>query len=138
VRLELFKEFLVSSDSLRVYKGSKLLFSSRRDRLLPLLEYINMFATGYTEVAVFDKVIGNAAALLCIKANCREVYSRLASQLAIKTLDKYGIKYHFTNIVSYIKQSSSEDMCPMERLSIDKDSDEFYEIMMSKIRQLIL
>ena len=134
MHIGLIKEFLISKDSLWVYKNGKLLFSSRRDGLLPLLEYINMFSTGYTDVEVFDKVIGNAAALLCIKANCCEVYSPVASQLAVKTLYKHGIKYHLDCIVPYIKQKSSEEMCPMERLSIDKNSDEFYKIMMSKVQ----
>ncbi|MFC1874682.1 DUF1893 domain-containing protein [Chloroflexota bacterium] len=129
MRKGLFKEFLISKDSLWVYKGNNLLFSSNRDRLLPLLEYIYVFATSYTEVAIFDKIIGNAAALLCIKANCSEVYSSVASQMATKTLDKYGIRYHFTQIVPYIQQPHSEEMCPMETLSIDKSPGEFYEIM---------
>jgi len=34
-----FDEFLKSRDTVRVYKGDKLLFSSQKERLLPLLEY---------------------------------------------------------------------------------------------------
>ena len=119
----------MSYDTFRVYKGSKLFFVSNRGGLLPLCEYIKSFVPHHRLVVVFDKIMGNAAALLCVKATCLEVYSPLGSRLAVKTLDKYGIRYHFTKIVPYIQQPHSEEMCPMETLSIDKGPDEFYEIM---------
>ena len=125
-----FNRFLIGSDTLQVYKGSKLLFASNKDRLLPLLEYIDRFAH-YHQVVIFDKIMGNAAALLAVKASCREVYSPLGSQLAIKTLDKYHIKYHLTETVPYIQKANGEEMCPMEKLSIDKEPEEFYEALRS-------
>ena len=129
--IPLFNEFLVSDDTLQVYKDSKLLFSSNKDRLLPLLEYLDRFATYHQQVIIFDKIMGNAAALLSIEASCQEVYSPLGSQLAIKTLEKYGIKYHITELIPYIQQPNREDMCPMEKLSLNKGPTEFYEVMRS-------
>ena len=78
---------------------------------------------------MFDKIVGGAAALLSIKAGCHKVYSPLGSQLAIKTLDRYGIRYHFAEIVPFIQKPGGEDMCPMERLSIGKAPEEFLEVM---------
>ena len=127
----LFDEFLTSRDTLRVYKDGRLLFSSSKDRLLPLLEYFDRAVPLYQQVVIFDKVMGNAAALLSVKAGCQEIYSPLGSQLAIKTLDKYGIKYHITEIVPYIQKANREEMCPMEQLSIDKEPEEFYEALRS-------
>ncbi len=129
MHIRLFDEFLVSRDSLQVYEGNKLTFVSTRDRLLPLMEYISDFNPHHQQVIIFDKVVGNAAALLVVKANCQEVYSPLGSQLAMTTLDKYGVKYFLTEIVPYIKQQNVEEMCPMEKLSIGKGPEEFYEIM---------
>ena len=123
----LFSQFLTSSDTFHVYKAGNLLFTSNKGRLIPLIEYIDRFAPCYQQVVIFDKVIGNAAALLCVKATCREVYSPLGSQLAIGTLEKYGIKYHFNEIVAYIQRSDGEGMCPMESLSINKEPEEFYK-----------
>ncbi|MFC1932217.1 DUF1893 domain-containing protein [Chloroflexota bacterium] len=125
----LFNEFLTSGDTCQVYKDNKLLFSSNKDRLLPLLEYIDRFALYHQQVVIFDKIMGNAAALLSVKASCEEVYSPLGSQLAVKTLDKYSIKYHLTEIVPYIQKPNGEDMCPMEKLSINIEPEEFYEII---------
>lgn len=84
-------------------------------------------------MVIFDKIMGNAAALLSINANCQEVYSLLGSQLAIKTLDKYGIKYHLIEIVPYIQKPGGEAICSMEKLSIDKEPEEFYEVMRSSL-----
>jgi len=112
-----------------VYKDSNLLFSSDKDRLFPLLEYIDKLAFYHQQVVIFDKVMGNAATLLSVKANCREVYSPLGSQIAVKTLNKYGIKYHLTKIVPHIQRPNEEDMCPMEKLSINKEPEKFYEII---------
>jgi len=130
-----FSEFLTSGDTLRVYEGSQLVFSSNKDRLLPLLEYIDQFAPHHQQVVIFDKIMGNAAALLSIKAGCREVYSPFGSQIAIRTLDKYGIKYYFSEIVPCIQKPGGTDMCPMEKLSIDKGPEEFYEVMINIINR---
>ena len=100
---DFFNEFLISGDTLRVYEDSQLIFTSDKDRLLPLLEYIDRFAVYHQRVVILDKIMGNAAALLSVKANCQEVYSPLGSQLATKQLDKYGIKYHLSKIVPYIQ-----------------------------------
>jgi hypothetical protein len=130
----LFNEFSASGDTLRVYKDNELLFSSNKDRLLPLLEYIDRFAPHHRQVVILDKIMGNAAALLSIVASCQEVYSPLGSQLAANTFEKYGIKYHFTEIVPCIQQPNRKDMCPMEKLSLDKGPEEFYEVMRDTIK----
>ena len=130
----LFNKFVISDDTLQVYKDNQLLFASKRDRLLPIVEYIDKFAPYHPQVVIFDKIMGNAAALLAIKADCREVYSPLGSQFAATTLDKYNIKYHLSEAVPYIQKPDQEEMCPMEKLSLDKEPGEFYEVMKTIIR----
>jgi len=132
---QLFPEFVSSDDTLRVYEGDKLVFSSQKDRLLPLMEYLGRFAAAHNEVVIFDKIIGNAAALLAVKAQCREVFSPLGSELAMQTLGKYGITYHFTRTVPNIQRADGEGMCPMEKLSIGKGPEDFYQIMLEKINR---
>ena len=128
----IFREFLASDDTLRVYKDDRLLFASGEDRLLPLLEYIDKFASCEEAVTVFDRVVGNAAALLLVKILCTEVYSPLGSELAAQTLSNHGISYHFTETVSCIQNDSGEDMCPMEKLSMGKQPEEFYQVLMRR------
>jgi hypothetical protein len=126
---KIFAEFLQSPDTVRVYKGEKMLFSSREERLMPLLEYAKRLAPYEQGVTVFDRVVGNAAALLLQKILCKEVYSPLGSEAAIKALDSFGIKYHFTEIVLCIQDDSRQNLCPMEKMSQGKTSEEFYQIM---------
>ena len=126
---ESFSEFLLSSDSLWVFKGNSIIFRSSKEGLLPLLDYIEQFAPCRDSVRIFDKIMGNAAALLSIKAGCREVYSPFGSELAVKTLSNYGIKYHILEIVPHIQNRSKEGMCPMEKLSLGKNPDDFYELL---------
>ena len=132
---QLFPEFVSSDDTLRVYEGDKLVFSSQKDRLLPLMEYLGRFAAAHNEVVIFDKIIGNAAALLAVKAQCREIFSPLGSELAVQTLGKYGITYHFTRTVPNIQRADGEGMCPMEKLSLGKGPDEFYQAMIEIINR---
>ncbi len=131
---QLFHQFVASDDTLQVYDRDTLVFSSRQDRLLPLMEYLDRWAT-HRQVVIFDKIMGNAAALLSVRANCREAYSPLGSQIAVETFEKYGIKHHITKLVPYIQKDNGEDMCPMEKLSLDKEPEEFYQVMRHTIRQ---
>jgi len=130
---DMFNAFLSSDDTLRIYRDETLIFSSEKERLLPLMEYLAENKPVETPVIIFDKVIGNAAALLAVKANCREAYSPLGSDIAIKTLGKHNIEYHLTEIVPYITRPDGKGMCPMEKLSIGKEPEEFYREMKSRI-----
>ena len=128
---QLFDLFLKSEDTLRIYNEHKLLFSSNKDRLEPLIEYIKNSGDRNSPVVVFDKIAGNAAALLMVKIGCREIYSPLGSQIAVKTFTKYKIRYHLLKAVPFIQRESMNDMCPMERLSIDKEPEEFYHLVLA-------
>jgi hypothetical protein len=127
----LFNEFLVSNDKLRVYSGDRLIFTSSRDGLSSLIEYIDKLSPLKKDVSVFDRVVGNAAALLLKRIFCREVYGPLGSELAVKTLRRFGIDYHFAEIVPYIRGRGQEGMCPMEKLSLGKSPEEFYQACLS-------
>jgi len=125
----LFHEFLISGDTLWVYEGKRRLFTSNKSILLPLLEYIDNSAPCQKGVTILDRIMGNAAALLSVKAGAKEVYSPLGSELATNTLDRYNIEHYLSEIVPFIRTRDGKDMCPMEKLSISRDMspDEFYE-----------
>ncbi|MFC2038280.1 DUF1893 domain-containing protein [Chloroflexota bacterium] len=130
---DLFNDFLNSTNTLQIYAEDKLVFSSDKDRLRPLLEYLGEVADPPPQVVIFDRVVGNAAALLAVRANSIEIYSPMGSELAVESLDKYGIKHHFNEIVPYIQQPNKE-MCPMEKLSLGKTPEEFHETMKNLIK----
>lgn len=130
----LYEDFLASGDTLRTYEGYKLLFSSAKERLAPLMEYITSGTGGDRPVTIFDKVMGNAAALLSVRANAREVFSPLGSDLAVKTLSKFGIVHHLDATVPFILRPDGILMCPMEELSIGKSPDEFYVVLKARMK----
>ncbi|MDD5127869.1 MAG: DUF1893 domain-containing protein [Dehalococcoidales bacterium] len=123
-----------SLETLRVYAGDRLVFTSAKDRLLPIMEYLGTAAHGYKSVVIMDKIMGNAAALLAVMADCREVYSPLGSEPAVRTLEAHRIKYNLSKIVPRIMKPDGSDMCPMEKLSIGKTPQEFHAIMKEKIK----
>ncbi|MBA7712307.1 hypothetical protein ES703_121280 [subsurface metagenome] len=130
---DLYKAFISSGDTLRIYDGETPAFSSKKERLLPLMEYIAAQKSGGGALIIYDKVMGNGAALLAVKINAREVYSPLGSEIAVKTLQKYGIKYHLDKTVPRIKRPDGQGMCPMEELSIGKDPEEFYLALKARL-----
>ncbi|MCJ7605170.1 MAG: DUF1893 domain-containing protein [Dehalococcoidales bacterium] len=130
---DLYQTFLASDDTLRVYRAGTLIFSSTKDRLLPLVDFLEGFGRGSEPVLVYDKVMGNAAACLAVLANAREVYSPMGSELAVATLDDYGITHHLDEVVPFILQDDGVSMCPMEELSIDKEPEDFYEALKARI-----
>ncbi len=136
---DLFSAFLASDDTLRIYQDETLVFSSEKDRLLPLMEFIVLQQKDSVQqpVTIFDRIMGNAAALLAVKVNCREVYSPLGSELAVRTLERYGIEYHLSEIVPYIQRPDGKGICPMEQLSINKEPEEFYREMKARINKSI-
>jgi len=123
----LFARFVNSSDTFRVYHQGKLIFKSKKEQLRPLLDYIDEFSPQVQGVVIFDRIVGNAAALLLKKAFCLEIYSPLGSEFAARTLSEQGIKYHFSQTVPYIINKAGDDICPMEKLSLGKGSEEFFQ-----------
>ncbi len=126
---KLFARFVNSSDTFRVYCKGKLIFKSKQEQLRPLLDYIDEFSPRVKGVVIFDRIVGNAAALLLKKAFCLEIYSPLGSEFAARTLSEQGIKYHFSRTVPHITNKAGDDICPMEKLSLGKSSEEFFQLL---------
>ena len=128
-----YTAFLNSNDTLRIYREKRLVFASKKEQLHPLLEYLDGNKTIRRPVTIYDKIMGNAAALLSIIANAREVYSPLGSELAIKTLEKRGIRFHLDKVVPFIMRDDGRGMCPMEQLSSGKEPEEFYRQLKARL-----
>ena len=121
---ELLEQFIQSGDTLWVYKEMAPIFQSRKERLASLLDYIDTFVPRIKGATMFDRIVGNAAALLLKKALCHQVYSPVASEMAVRSLEKFDINYHFSEVVPFILEENG--ICPLEKLSVGKTPDEFY------------
>ena len=133
----LYQQFMASGDTLWVLSDSKRVFSSKKDLLVPLLEYIQQFSPIYTEVTVFDRIMGNAAALLSINALAKEIRSPKGSQHALNTLKEFNIEYHIDEIVPFIQARDGVNTCPMEEMSVSGSfsPEEFYNEVLQKYKQ---
>jgi hypothetical protein len=131
---DFFKSFCNSQDTVWICRGHDILFQSTRKGIAPLIEYIDTYGSSPGDIIAYDRVIGNAAALLLEKAGCMAVFSVIGSELAEKTLQSLDITYSFAHVVPYIVNRTGEGMCPFEKASIGTSSDEFFQYVKERIR----
>ena len=122
--------------SILVEKDGKIIFQSSKSMLRPLYEGLNNYAEEMQGATVIDKIVGRAAAYLCILAKVGKVITPLASETAKEVLDKHGIILYAADSIPYIINRDGTDMCPMEKMASESVSPEdFYERLKSKVRQ---
>jgi hypothetical protein len=124
-----FEDFLKSDLTLQVFSENKIIFQSRKEGVRGLVEFIEKYGRENKEIVIFDKVVGNAAALLFAFLGAKEIFSQIGSQLAEKTLKEFKIKYYFKETIVNILNKDETDLCPFEKLSLGKSPQEFYDCL---------
>jgi hypothetical protein len=71
-----------------------------------------------------DRVLGKAAALLCVYAKSSSVYASVMSNLGEKILEKFSIPYQHDTLVPNILNRRGTDTCPFEKAVMNTDSPE--------------
>ena len=99
-----------------ISNNNKILFTSKDRGVKPIIDFILSFTNDDT-FYLADKVIGKAAALLCVKAKINYVFTKVISSPAKTIFDKYGISYEFDSEVPAIQNRTKTDLCPMEGLA---------------------
>lgn len=127
-----FEKFLKSSWGLELWLGNKTIFRSKKSGVRGLLDFINERGGGQEGIVIFDKIVGQAVAFLAAYLGAKEVYGGTGSELAAKALEKYKIKFHFQKTIPNILNRDKTDLCPMEKLSIDKAPEEFYKCLINR------
>jgi len=113
-------------------KNGKIIYRSKKERLLPLLFCLKNNPGRLKNAVVFDKIVGRAAALLMIYGKIKSVMTPTISRSAVKELEKHKIKVEYKTITGKIMNKAGDDLCPMEKLSKNKKPGEFARIMMEK------
>lgn len=78
----------------------------------------------YEELAdaiVYDKIIGKAAAVICVNAGAKKVYGKLMSKPAKEYLKKNGIKFSYDMLVDKIQNRAGDGICPLENCVLNED-----------------
>ena len=99
-----------------IYKANELIFASEKRGVAPLIDFISTYGPD-GDYSLADKVIGKAAALLCVKAGIRHVYAGVISEPALGIFNDHDISLAYDKVVPAIKNRTNTGLCPMEGLS---------------------
>ena len=119
--------------SLALIKDNKIIFSSTKSRLVPLLECIQRFKIKVNNCILHDRRIGLAAARLIVFSNMiSKVFTLTCSFQAKELLEKNNIQLIADEFVVNILKENGE-ICPMElRAKELNDNKEFYLFLINK------
>lgn len=130
-----FKKFLKSSWGLEIYYQEKAIFKSKKAGVKGLLDFIKKYDRRYGGVVIFDKIVGRGAALLAVYLRAQAFYGKTGSKLARKILKKSKIKFYFQKTVPSILNKKKTDLCPFEKLSLNKTPKQFYNSLKKQLVQ---
>ena len=76
-----FEQFIKSSWGLELWLGDKRIFRSKKSGVRGLLDFINERGEKHEGIIIFDKIVGQAVALLAAYLRAKEVYGATAVKL---------------------------------------------------------
>ncbi|RVU55505.1 DUF1893 domain-containing protein [Anaerosphaera multitolerans] len=104
--------------SLVVVKNGKVLFKSKDRGIKPLYLAVTERREVLEGASVVDKVIGKAAAMLCVYGKFHEIHTEVISKEAKEILRENEIKHTYEELTFRIMNRSGADLCPMEKISM--------------------
>lgn len=138
--LEIAKSKLLEDDlSFVVVKNGQVLFEADRQGIGGFLRAIEKFGGDLGSSSVADKVVGVAAAMLCVYSGVVSVFALTLSEGGAKVLEANNIAYSFEERVSNILNRGKTDVCPFEKLAMASVSPgEAYLKLRSLARELMM
>lgn len=127
--LEKTESFASGPWSLIVEGKEGLIYRSREARLLPLLDCIDKHYPEMLGATVLDKMVGRAAALLCVYARVGLILTPTVSEPAVETLKGFGVPFVALEKVERIMDLEQTGPCPMEKKAAGKSPDQFYQLL---------
>ena len=120
--------------SLALIKDDKIIFSSKKSSLKPLIECIKRYKLKFKGCVLHDKIIGLAAARLIIHSKMIKLaFGCIVSKPAKDLLEKNGIKINTQEIVNNILNKNEDGICPMEKKAIEIKDDVLFLSEMDKL-----
>lgn len=117
--LNIARERLIQKNlALVVVKKDEVVFETSSHGIGGLLKTIEELGKEMKGSSVGDKVVGKAAALLCIHAGVLGVFAIIASEKAVQELRKNNVLCRFKNRVPHILNSQRSRICPFEKLVV--------------------
>jgi len=121
--IELARSLLENEQwNLVIVKGGRALFNSRERGVAPLFRAIQSMGKDLHNAAIADRIVGSAAAMLCLHARITSVYAGIASRGALDMLKRQGVAISSESIVPYISNYDGTDLCPFEKLASNSEN----------------
>ena len=118
--LELAKLKLIEENlSLVIVKRGKVIFETNKQGISGFLQAIEKLDKNLVAASAADKIVGVAAAMLCVYAGVASVFALTISEEGIRVLEDNNILYLFEKKVSNILNRNKTDVCPFEKLAMD-------------------
>jgi hypothetical protein len=123
-RLLLEKDF-----SLVIAKEGTIVFETKQSGVSGFLSAIEELGReSLHDASVADRIVGRAAALLCVYCGVKAVYAVVLSEGGKKVLSENGVALEFESLVPSILNRQKTGTCPFEKLvSTISDGDEAYK-----------
>lgn len=113
-----------------ISEDKNIIFESNEKGIKPLVASVSLIKGA----AVADKIIGKAAALVCVFGGAKAVFGHIMSESAQAVLKENNIDFAFNKSVDYIINRLGTDMCPMEKLVMQVNSPiEAFKILSEKV-----
>ena len=138
--LELAKLKLTKEDlSLVIVKKGKVIFETKKPGIGGFLHAIEKLDKEMVASSAADKIVGVAAALLCVYAGVASVFALTVSERGIKVLEDNNVACMFEKKVSNILNRSKNDVCPFEKMAMASGSpDEAYVKLKSLANEMMM
>jgi len=126
--LELAKLKLKERDlTLVIVKEGKVIFETKSQGIGGFLQAIEKLDKRLVASSVADKIVGAAAAMLCVYSEVSSVFAVTISEEGIRVLEDNNIIYQFESEVPNILNHDKTDICPFEKRAIgSRDPKEAY------------
>ncbi len=115
--LQMARDELKEKDcALVITKNERILFETKATGIRGLLTAVDQLSIDMKDASVADKIVGEAAAQLCLHSKVQEVYAVTMSQCAKNLFDNSRTDYEYENLVPHILNMKKTDLCPFEKI----------------------
>ncbi|NLX74443.1 MAG: DUF1893 domain-containing protein [Synergistaceae bacterium] len=103
-------------------KNNEIVDEEKGRGISPLITIYKKRKKNLRESIVVDKVIGKAAAMICVSAGVREVFAEVISVPAARFLKEKNVPRSWDILSQNIKNRKGDGICPMEFSVLDEDN----------------
>lgn len=119
-------------------KGDKVVRHGSGNGVKPMLAAFEEDSRSMYKAEIYDKVIGKAAAMICVSAEVSYVWGKVMSLGAREYLTEHGVLAECETSVDFIENRTKDDMCPLEKAVRDiSDPQDGIEAIRETIKKLM-